>query len=291
MSIRILRTLIAVSESKSFSEAAERVHITHAAISQQMKALEANLGVALFDRSSRTPKLTPLANQVVEKARKIIEDYDTLTMPNLGNDLLHGEIRLGAVPTTLTGLTPQAIAMLKLKFPNIKVYVKSGLSAALMIDIGRGALDAAIISKPHLMPSNVAFHKIADEKMQLVVSADEPDDNPIKLLREKPYIRFNRSEVIGTLIDNWISQKKIRVSETMELDSPEAITSMVEARLGVSIVPEPSVRTSDAQQVKRLDLGADAPKRTLGLVYVENNIRIQIIEELVSALSEMVRPG
>ena len=288
MSIRLLRTFIAVTESASFSEAAEKVHITHAAVSQQMKMLEETLSVELFDRKSRTPKLTAIARQVVERARKIVADYDNLAQPNLAEDIFESEINLGATPTTMTGLTSQVVAAMKRNFPNMKMHVRSGMTASLMADVGRGALDAAIISKPHLMPTKLAFHKIADEKMQLIVSSQEVENDPIKLLLEKPYIRFNRSEVMGILIDNWISSKNIDVTETMEFDSGEAISSMVGAGLGVSILPEPVVKPSHAVRVKRLSLGDDAPLRTLGLVYLENNIKIHVIHALISALEQLV---
>ena len=291
MTIRLLRTFIAVSESTSFSEAAEKIHITHAAVSQHMKQLEDSLGVELFDRSSRTPKLTAVARQMIDKARKIVNDYDSLARPNQGEGLFESEINLGAIPTTLTGLTSQAIAAMKVKFPKMKIHVRSGLTAPLLADVGRGILDAAIISKPHLMPTKLAFHKIADEKMQLIVSSQEAENDPIKLLLEKPYIRFNRSEVIGTVIDNWMSSKNINVNETMEFDSGEAIASMVGAGLGVSILPEPVIMPSHGIKVKRLQLGADAPQRTLGLVYLENNIKIQLINEMKSALSQIVKPN
>lgn len=289
MSIRLLRTFIAVSESTSFSEAAEKIHITHAAVSQHMKQLEDSLGVELFDRSSRTPKLTAVARQMVDKVRKIVDDYDGLARPNQGESLFESEINLGAIPTTLTGLTSQAIAAMKIKFPKMKIHVRSGLTAPLLADVGRGVLDAAIISKPHLMPTKLVFHKIADEKMQLIVSSKEAENDPIKLLLEKPYIRFNRSEVIGTVIDNWMSSKNIDVNETMEFDSGEAIASMVGAGLGVSILPEPVIMPSHGIKVKRLHLGADAPQRTLGLVYLGNNIKIQLINEVISALSQIVK--
>ena len=287
MTIRLLRTLIAVSETKSFSEAAERVHITHAAISQQMKSLEDHLGVSLFDRSSRSPTLTPVARQVIEKARKIIEDYDNLAKPDQFEDIFNSEINLGVVPTTLTGLTPQAIGLLKSRYPNMKIHVKSGPTSTLMADIGRGAIDAAIVSKPHLMPRKVAFHLIAEEEMKLFVAEDEIETDPMRLFQEKPFIRFNRSEVIGNLIDNWISSKNLPIVETMELDSGEAITGMVSAGLGISILPEAVVRSGYEMPVKKISLGQGAPKRTLGLVYRDDNIKIHVIKALRDAIDQI----
>jgi len=288
MTIRLLRTLIAVSETKSFSEAAERVHITHAAISQQMKTLEDHLGVSLFDRSSRSPTLTPIARQIIEKARKIIEDYDNLAKPDQLEDIFNSEINLGVVPTTLTGLTPKAIGLLKSRYPNMKIHVKSGLTATLMADIGRGTVDAAIVSKPHLMPSKIAFHHIAEEEMKLLVQEDETETDLMVLFQEKPFIRFNRSEVIGNLIDNWIASKNIPIVETMELDSGEAISGMVSAGLGISILPEAVVKSGNESPVKRLSLGRGAPKRTLGLVYRNDNIKIHVIKALQDAIDQTV---
>lgn len=289
MTIRLLRTLVAIADAQTFSAAAKVVHVTHAAVSQQMQTLEADLGLKLFNRSTRTPELTPVAHQVVAKARKLIADYDNLVPSVLGDGGLSGVITLGALRTTLTGLTPQAMAMLKAKYPEIGLHIRPGLTGALMADIERGNLDAAIVTKPNLMPVGVIFRTLTQEPMQLIAAIQEPEDDPIKLLKSQPFIRFNRNAVVGTLIDNWILSKRIRVSETMELDSPEAIASMVQAKLGVSIVPDLAVKPQDAVAVKHISLGPDAPHRTLGLVHRENHIKMQAIDELFEALAQVIQ--
>lgn len=289
MTIRRLRTLVAIAEAKTFTAAADIVHITHAAVSQQMQALEADLGVSLFDRSSRTPELTPAAHQIVAKAKNLIADYDNLVPSVLNDGGLSGVISLGVLRTTLTGLTPQAMAALKSKYPEIGLHIRPGLTATLLAEVERGNLDAAIISKPHLLPVGVVFRDLAQEPMQLIAAQEEPSDDPIMLLKTRPFIRFDRTAVVGALIENWIVSNRITVAETMELDSPEAIASMVHANLGVSIVPDLVIKSPEAVSVKRLSLGADAPRRTLGLVHKENSLKAKALEELYEALAGVVR--
>ena len=74
----------------------------------------------------------------------------------------------------------------------------------------------------------------------------------------------------------------------MELDSLEAIASMVHANLGVSIVPDPAVKPFDRTPLKRVSLGVDAPERILGLAYREDQIKMQAIDELFDALQSVI---
>ena len=288
MTIRLLRTLVAVADNRTFSAAAEAVHVTHAAVSQQMQTLEADLGVALFNRKTRTPELTPLGHEIVTRARKLIADYDNLVPSVIADGGLRGVVTLGALRTTLTGLTPQALALMKAKFPDLGLRIRPGLTGPLLADVERGIVDAALITRPHLMPIGVTFRDLTEEPMQLITSLDDPEDDPIALLNNRPFIRFNRNAVVGTLIDNWILSNRIRVNETMELDSPEAIASMVQSGLGVSIVPDLAVKPDIRVPVKRIGLGADAPTRILGLAHRDNQIKTRAIEEVFLALKGVV---
>lgn len=288
MTIRLLRTLVAIADSETFSAAADTVHVTHAAVSQQMQTLEADLGIALFNRSTRTPKLTPAARLIVAKARRLIADYDNLVPSVLADGGLSGLVTLGALRTTLTGLTPQAMAVLKTRFPEIGLHIRPGLTATLLADVERRTIDAALIARPHLLPAGVRFRELAHERMQLIAAPEEEEDDPISLLKTRPYIRFDRTAVLGTLIDNWLVSKHIRVSETMELDSPEAIASMVRANLGISIVPSLAVKPDENVAVRRFDLGPDAPIRILGLAYHEDQIKMQAVDEFYRALLDVI---
>ena len=291
MTIKHLRTLVAIADAKTFSAAAERVHVTHAAVSQQMRTREADLGVALFDRSTRTPELTPVARQVVARARQILHDYDTLIPSVMSDGGMRGTFSLGAMPTTLTGLAPLAMRVLKDKYPEIGLQIRPALTRALLLEVERGTLDAAIVSRPHLMPEGVTFRELAQEPMHLITGLGETEGDPLRLLKTRPFIRFNRNAVVGSVIDDWILSRRIRVSETMELDSLEAITSMVHENLGVSIVPRLAVRPHGAPKVQEVSLGDAAPVRVLGLAYREDQIKMQAMQEVFAALLRVIDPG
>jgi len=288
MSIRVLKTLIAVEENGTFSAAADAVFVTHAAVSQQMKTLEEEWGIAIFDRTRRTPVLTPTGRALVSKAREVVAAYDNLVPSVLGDDGLRGKLMLGAVPTTLIGLTPAAISMLKTEFPELHVSVQPGLTNELLHQVERGNLDAAIISKPNLLPRRLNWDEIAIEPMQLLASVETESDDPVHLLKTNPFIRFSRNAVVGMMIEKWLQSQKIDVNDTMELEGLEAISNMVFCNLGVSIAPKSCVHAINRLPLKYLPLGPDAPARHLGLISRDDSARARVIEEVHIKLLDAV---
>ena len=291
MTIRQLRALVAIADNKTFGAAADAMHVTHGAISQQMQALETQLEIELFDRSKRTPALTPAGQLIVAKARTLVDDYDNLVTSALGDGGLQGTISLGALRTTLTGLMPKAMAALKVKFPELGLHIRPGLTDALITEIERGTLDAAVVIRPNFLPPSLMFRDLACESMELIASDDDAETDPLVLLKSRPFIRYDRSAVTGTLIDNWLVSKRINVFEAMELHSPESIVSMVSAGLGVSIVPDLAVKPIDSVPVKRIGLGPDAPTRSLGLAYKQNQVKKRALDELFDVLMKVIGEG
>tara|TARA_B110000971_G_scaffold133334_2_gene136465 strand:- start:4268 stop:5164 length:897 start_codon:yes stop_codon:yes gene_type:complete len=287
----MLKTLIAVDENGTFSAAASAVFVTHAAVSQQMKALEESYNIAIFDRSKRTPVLTPVGRALVLRARKIIQDYDNLLPSVTEDDGLMGDFYLGAVPTTLTGLVPLSVSILKNAFPSLHIHIVPGLSHDLLRNMERGSLDAAIISKLSPINKMHQWHDIAFEPLELLTSEELVSNDPVYLLKNNPFIRFSREAVVGKFIDTWLQDQNIIVTDIMELESLEAISSMVLSNLGVSIVPKRCVQNMNPLPLKRIELSVNAPIRQLGILSPINTIKPRVIEEVHKVLLEAVKIG
>jgi len=284
MSIRLLKTLVAISEHKTFGAAADAIFITHAAVSQQMKTLEESLQIKIFDRSARTPELTPLGLQLVEKAKKLISDYENLVPSLIGDDIFNGDLLLGVVPTSLVGLAPKTISFLRQSYPNLRIKIFPNLTNTLMVELSRNTLDAAILSQTNLPPKDIVFEPFATELLELITSTKNTQTDAAEILKTNPYIRFNREAVVGTMIESWLQSKNITVNEVMELHSLEAISSMVSAELGVSIVPKLCVTGPYDIPLRSISLGDPNLSRTIGLAYKPSNPKLRAIHEVYNAL-------
>ena len=288
MSIRHLETLIAVAESGTFVDAAESVHLTPAAVSQQMKGLEVELGISLFNRNKRTPRLNPMGHMLVPKAREIVLAYRNLIPSLTGEGAVHDEITIGAVPTTMTGLIPRAMKSLRAAYSGLHVRIVPGLSADLLPQVDRGFLDAAIISEPANVYGHLSWRAFAEEPLIVLASLEDPHDDPKALLEGSPFIRFSRRAWVGQLIDEWLRGQKLRISESMELDTLESISTMVLNNLGVAIVPKRCVPSPRPLPLKRVPLGPTAKPRRLGVLSRQDTSKFRLIDIIVAELTRLV---
>ncbi len=289
MSIRRLRTLVAVAEQGTFAAAAEAVFVSQAAVSMQMKSLEHDLGAALFDRKRRPPALNPLGLALVPRAREIVRAYDAMRQSVTDPHGLSGDLTIGAVPTTMTGLVPKAIGALRATYPMLHIRVVPDLSAGLVPQVDRGHLDAAVVSRPPYPLSQLDWTPIAAEPLIVLAAPGTRADDPRALLERSPFIRFNRQAWVGRLIEDWLQKNRIHVREVMELDTLEAISAMVFHGLGVSIVPRRCVPSPAPLPLLRIALDAPQHARVLGLVMRPDCPSRRQVEALAGALVSQVR--
>jgi DNA-binding transcriptional LysR family regulator len=284
MSIRHLRTLIAVAEHGSFVAAAEAICLTQSAVSQQMKALEEQFGAELFDRRQRPPELNARGRVLTQRARQLVYLYDQLHDLHDSEAELVGLLEIGAVPTTLTGILPRALSRLRATQPTLQVRVSSGLSAELLARVDRGDLDAALVSEPKPIPKGMLWHRVAEEPLMVIAPGRTEGADYRELLESMPFIRFNRSAWVGHTIQTKLQDMGIHVREAMELDSLEAIWQMVRHGLGVSIVPVRCVEDNDARDLLTLPFGDPPLCRAIGLLERQEHLQTGLTTALVNEL-------
>lgn len=291
MSLRQLKTLIAIAELGSFAKAAAAVYLTPAAVSQQMKALETEFGVALFDRNKRTPELTPLGYTLVPKAREVVKAYEGMIGALMGDFELHDEITIGAVATTMTGLIPRTVKALRDIHGGLHIRIVPGLSSELLPQVERGFLDAAVLSWPANLYGHLHWRVFAEEELIAIAPPDAIEDDACALLQNHPFIRFNRRAWVGQQIEAWIAERKIRVQESMELDTLESIDMMVHYGLGVSIVPRRCVPPPHMLDLKRVSLDPPSAPRLLGLLSRRDSEKTRLIDMVFAELGRQVQLG
>jgi DNA-binding transcriptional LysR family regulator len=288
MSIRRLKTLIAISETGTFAYAADLVSLTPAAVSQQMKVLEDEFGVILFDRTRRSPKLNRAGHALVPKAREIVRAYESL-VPSLTNEISVGEeFAIGAIVTTMSGLMLRTMRSLQATYSGLYIRVCVAQSSELYAQVDRGFLDAAIIAEPERHASHMRWNPFVEEPFLIVAPLEVPYDDPEILLQSLPYIRFSRRAWVGKLIDEWLRGRDLRIHEGMESDDLDAISGMVFNNLGISIVPKRCVPPLRPYPLKAVPLGPAAKMRRLGVLSRKDSNRSRLVDILLAELTYAV---
>ena len=288
MSIQLFKTLIAVSESGSFAEAAKRVYVSQAAVGQQMKRLEEIARAELFDRSGKAPRLNSLARSIIPRAREIVRDYDSLLSEMGGEVSLQGELSLGAVPSTIRGLIPLSIKALVESYPDLHIRVVAGTSGYLQELVERGALDTAVLSKPDKLSPLCRWQTIVEEELVLVSSPEVKETNPEILLKDLPYVRLTGQTTVRQLADDWLGDSNIIVRSTMEMDSLETLSSMIAHNLGVSIVPNFCVQDPIFASLRKIPLNANSRVRYLGMMTRIDCPKLNFVDALLPQLKQTV---
>ncbi|GAB5466976.1 MAG: LysR family transcriptional regulator [Rhodospirillales bacterium] len=286
MELRPLRTLVAIADFGSFAAAADSLGLTQSAVSLQIKALEAQRGVALFDRAHRPPQLTDLGRQLVVEARHILGLYDRLF--ERGDGAVVGELALGAVPTALGSIMPPALAALRAQHPDLSIRVTSGLSGELAGLLRSGTLDAALVSEPQHLAEGLLARPVHQDPLMVIAPPDTPGSSDRDLLRANPFIQFSRRAWAGERIDRALRERGIAVTPSMEIDSLEAIVAMVRHRLGVSIVPLPFGRRPEDLGLRGLPFGRPPMMRALVLLERAESPKALLILTLRRALAMIV---
>lgn len=269
-SIRTLQTFLAAARLGSFAAAGQQVSLTAAAVGLQMRALEDELGVVLFDRSARAVVLNPEGRRRVPAVKDLVERWQQLQARPEGDEL-GGTVVMGALVSALMGAFADALWTLKRRHPSLEVTLFAGQSADFMTRVERGELDAAVVTQPPArLASSLVWTPLYSEPMVMIVPRRphfEMPDRPLDILRQCPFIRFDRQLWTGQLVDEVIAASGATVQDAMELNSVEAIIALVRQGFGISIVPQlANVQWSRDRSLRIVSLKGVTVQRHVGLL-------------------------
>lgn len=293
-SIRVLKNFIAISRHGSVAAAAREIGLTAAAAGQQLQHLEAEIGIALFDRNKRSLVLNNHGRALIEPIQDIIARYESLGS-SLKNEL-SGTIILGALVSTLMGHFGKALDELKRNYPELEIKLIAGLSSDFLDQVLDGKLDAAIVTEsPFALPQSAMWTELYKEPMVLILpqtgqkrSRSTASDETIP--RNLPFIRFERKTWTGHLVDQTIKVNKLAINEGMEINSVEAIIELVRQGLGYSIIPQlANVDWKNDQRLRIHTLPGKTIYRKVGLLerkrHGRQSITAAIKAQFLSVLS------
>jgi len=251
MQTRHLKTLVQIAHAGSFATAASQLNMTLSTLSMQMKTLEEELNVSLFDRSHRPPKLTPIGREIADKAQIVLNAENALLESSQDNEGLAGNYRIGFVATASVRLLPLFLKNAKQKAPNANFDLETALSETLEERVLSGQLDAAVLTASKQAEAGLKYDVLREETLVYALPAKFSEISIEKMALELPFLQFNPNSGIGKVISNHVRKLTSKSDhQPIILDSVEAIMECVNEGLGFTLLSEPDIRRYADKSVK-----------------------------------------
>lgn len=290
--LRQLKYLIAVAEHRHFGRAAEDCLVTQSTLSAGLRELEDLLEVKLVSRGRRQATLTPVGEEVVERARTLLRDADELVdAAQAGGEPLSGLLRLGVIPTVAPYLLPRVLPALRRTYPDLRLYLREDQTARLVELLARPRLDGAVIALPY-----------ATDGLEEMVLGDDP-----LLVACPEQHRFARRPSVhgGELANERLllledghclrdhaliacSLQPGQANEDLQATSLGTLLQMVAGGLGLTLVPRLAVEVETRREpgLAVVPFSDDKPpQRRIALVWRPESVRSADLRLLGEALS------
>jgi len=288
MTLRDLEYLVAVADLLHFGKAADLCHVSQPTLSMQLRKLEDELGVALFERTNRQVLVTPVGERIVEQARTALREAKMIeAIARTARDPFAGELKLGAFPTLAPYLLPVVVPAISAAYPNLKLLLVEEKSETLLKQVAEGRVDAALLALP-IPDDQLEVTPLFDDPFRLAVPAAHRLANrhevsradikgePLLLLEEGHCLRYQALELCSAAGSSEY--------DGFRATSLETLRQMVAAGVGVTVVPELAVR-EDAGGVRYIPFEGEPPRRTIGIVWRRTSPRAAVLD----AVAQLVR--
>lgn len=279
VSLRQLRYLESLAETRHFGHAAEACAVSQPALSMQIKELEDELKLSLVERRKSGVALTEKGEEVARRARTILASVrDLLDFAKQEEGVLSGVLKLGAIPSIAPYLLPAALPELQRRFPALKLQLRETLTENLVRELIAGDLDLILVALPIDDPEIETLH-LFDDRFILATKATRENAKarsaaPDMLMDEKLLLL----EEGHCLRDQALSYCHMMTRESREsfgASSLATIVQMVANGYGVTLLPEMAISSEIHRggDIRLLRFPAPEPKRAIGLAWRKTSPR------------------
>lgn len=292
MNIRDLQYIIAVAESRHFGRAAERCFVSQPTLSGQIKKLEDELGVAIFERTNRSVEITPVGESILAHARQVMEQVDAIQQTALASrDPLSGPLRIGAIPTISPYLMPLILSPIKKQHPQMKLVLSEEITDMLIARLLNHEIDAALLATP-VDEQGIASLPLFDEPFWIAyprkhrfydkerITLRDLNNENLLLLSEGHCLAQQAMDVCH------IRDRQQGEMADLRAASLETLIQLVRAGSGVTLVPALAMQGSWAtgSGVVAQPLNIANAYRRVSLVYRQSFPRLDALHALAQVI-------
>lgn len=291
MNLRDLKYLVAVAELNNFSLAAERCFVSQPTLSAQIKKLENELDVVIFERNNRFVRLTDAGERIVAASRRILMEVESIQeIAASAHDPFAGMFRLGAIPTVASYVFPSIVASIIQALPELKLLLVEEKTDHLVEQLLAGRCDAAILALP-VNDGSLSERILFDDPFLLALPINHPladlDRADPSLLHDLKLLLLDEGHCLRDQALDVCYRHGGQEDPDFRATSLETLRMMVQAGTGITLMPEIAVR-NDAG-IRYVRFKAPAPKRRIGLVWRKTSARTVLIDRLFELFSAVFR--
>ena len=294
MNIQDLRYVVALAEHGHFGRAATACNIAQSTLSTQIKNLETQLGVTLFERTTKSVSVTTVGAEIVGRARQVLAEVDAImSVGQHTSGPLAGGFSLGVIPTLGPYMLPWLVPALKREYPALRLVLREDLTAPLLERLGSHRLDAALVALP-VPDDRMETLPLFDEPFWFaqpkgrkpaaasVMREDELRGQPLLLLTEGNCLRDQALAICGTA--------DREAEGDFRATSLGTILQMVATGLGNTLLPAMACGEARSRAVSTRPLAAGVGRR-IGLVWRRSYPKPRDIRRLAQTLCDHLPEG